>query len=108
MTSSKAVLLCCWPAVIQTARMVPLLSQTRLTLLVESPRERPKPWSAGSVKCVERSPDAPRKLLGDRGDSQTTCRGTVERCETAVVVHPSSFIDRRAKVGRKYPHTERT
>src|SRR5436309_1720869 len=38
------------------ARRVPLLSQARFTLLVKPPRERPRPWSAGSAKCVAGGP----------------------------------------------------
>src|SRR5262245_19417790 len=56
MTCSNAALSWRCPAVTQMARMVPLLSQTRLTLLVKPPRERPRPWSAGSVKCVAGGP----------------------------------------------------
>src|SRR5579884_3375368 len=56
MTSANAVLSWRCPAVTQTARIVPLLSQTRLTLVVKPPRERPRPWSAGSVKCVAGGP----------------------------------------------------
>src|SRR5436309_13817589 len=63
MVGSNALLSCVWPAVTWRAKMEPCLSQTRWTLVVKPPRERPNAWSSGSRSCARLRPPSSRELL---------------------------------------------
>src|SRR6266545_3302535 len=56
MTGSNPWVSWVWPAVTHTARMIPWLSQTRWTLVLKPPRDRPSAWSGGSSSCVASGP----------------------------------------------------
>src|SRR5262245_25004304 len=64
MTGSKPCVSCVWPAVTPTARTMPWLSQTRWTLVLNPPRDRPSAWSAGSCSCAASGPPSCGGLSG--------------------------------------------
>src|SRR5436305_4185038 len=64
MTGSKPWVSWVWPAVPHTARRLPWLSQTRWTLVLKPPRDRPSAWSAGSCSCAASGPPSCGGLSG--------------------------------------------
>src|SRR5436305_1330921 len=64
MTGSKPWVSWVWPAVPHTARRLPWLSQTRWTLVLKPPRDRPSAWSAGSCSCAASGPPSCGRVSG--------------------------------------------
>src|SRR5262249_10816870 len=56
MTCSNPWVSWVWPALTHTARTIPWLSQTRWTLVLKPPRDRPSAWSGGSCICAASGP----------------------------------------------------
>src|SRR5262245_17288964 len=76
------------PAVTHTARRSPWLSQTRWTLVLKPPRDRPNAWSCGSSSCVASGPPSCGGCSGfffrPRGGGVSPVDGAIEAPQVAL------------------------